>query len=75
MSFVDWTVGRVMDVGKLGLAFVALAVLGGVLSAVADMTVPNLIAGTPLGPSSELAPMAWTSVALGGLALVWGWKQ
>lgn len=53
----------VMDgVKLLGFLFIA-TVLGGVFGAVGDMTVPSLITGTPLGPQSEAAPIAWTAVA------------
>jgi len=53
----------VKDGAKLiGFLFVA-TILGGVFGAVGDMTVPSVINGTPLGPRSELAPIAWTVVA------------
>ena len=50
----------------LGFIFVA-TILGGVFGAVGDMTVPSLITGTPLGPQSEAAPIAWTVIAGGAI--------
>jgi hypothetical protein len=55
--------GLAMDGVKL-LGFLLVAtVLGGVFGAIGDITVPSVINGTPLGPRSELAPIAWTVVA------------
>ena len=39
------------------------AILGGLLASGADMVVPELIAGTPLGPDSSRSPVVWTGIA------------
>jgi|AntDeeMetagen192_2_1112575.scaffolds.fasta_scaffold09780_2 hypothetical protein len=53
----------VKDGAKLiGFLFVA-SILGGVLGGFGDMAMPSIISGTPLGPRSDLAPIAWTVVA------------
>ncbi|OYR55525.1 hypothetical protein DJ73_02160 [Halorubrum sp. Ea1] len=46
----------------VGFLFVA-TILGGVLAGVGDITMPSVINGTPLGPQSQSAPIAWTVVA------------
>ena len=46
------------------LGFVLVAtVLGAVLAGVGDIAMPSVINGTPLGPRSESAPLAWTAIA------------
>jgi len=48
----------------IGLLIMA-SILGGVLGAVADIFLGDLIVGTPLGPQSRASPMAWTVIAFG----------
>jgi len=55
----------------LGFLFVA-TVLGGVFGALGDITVPSMINGSPLGPRSEFAPIAWTVVAG---AVIYGFSE
>ena len=37
-------------------------ILGGVLAGVADASIPGLIGGTPLGPTSSSSPITWTVI-------------
>jgi len=47
-------------------------ILGGVLAGVADASIPGLIGGTPLGPTSSSSPITWTVI---GAALIVGAKE
>lgn len=56
-----------MSLPRTGVALLAFLVIAGVLGAfmggAADMVLGDAIVGTPLGPSSDLAPLVWTGIA------------
>lgn len=66
MGFVDSVFDGTKGVFKLVVVLAVVSALGGVLGALADIAIPGVIAGTPLGPESGLSPLAWTAIA-GGL--------
>lgn len=49
------------------------ALIGGGIAGFTDVVLPQLIAGTPFGPQSELAPFAWTGVVFLALVAIWRW--
>lgn len=50
---------------KLVLVLVGIVVVGGLIAGVADMVIPDLIAGTVLGRNSTASPLAWGIIAAG----------
>ncbi|WP_435093411.1 hypothetical protein [Halorubrum sp. N11] len=64
--------GLAKDGVKLVGFLLVATVLGGVLAGVGDVTVPSVIDGTPLGPRSEVAPIAWTVIAG---AVIYGFSE
>lgn len=56
-------------IGKAIAFLIAATILGGILGALADLTIPNAIAGTVLGAQNTNSPLAWTTIAATILAI------